>query len=283
MSLSHVDALTPGQVELLDTWLPGAEVSRDHSWGLVATTVLEVVRAGERFVVKAGGERDHHIRRELRAHRSWLQPWTSRGRAPVLVAGDEDAKVLVTRYLPGRLVLGDPAADDPDTYRQAGGLLAVLHGQLELQDAELERRENARAVAWLDGPHRIEPAAEEQLRAQLSSWPEEATTVVPTHGDWQPRNWLVEDGVVSVIDLGRADLRPAMSDLTRLAAQDFRRDAALEAAFFDGYGSDPREPAAWHRTRVREAIGTAAWAFAVGDEAFEAQGHRMIADVLGTQ
>ena len=104
--------------------------------------------------------------------------------------------------------------------------------------------------------------------------------LVPTHGDWQPRNWLVHDGVVSVIDLGRADLRPAMTDLTRLAAQDFRRDPRLEAAFLEGYGSDPREPSAWHRTRLREAVGTAVWAHQVGDEAFEAQGHRMIEDAL---
>jgi hypothetical protein len=54
----------------------------------------------------------------------------------------------------------------------------------------------------------------------------------------------------------------------------------LEDAFLEGYGSDPRKPAVWHRNCVREAIGTAAWAYRVGDEAFEAQGHRMIAAVL---
>jgi len=37
----------------------------------------------------------------------------------------------------------------------------------------------------------------------------------------------------------------------------------------EGYGDDPREPAAWHRNRVREAIGTAVWAYQVGDETFE--------------
>jgi hypothetical protein len=74
-----------------------------------------------------------------------------------------------------------------------------------------------------------------------------------------------------------------MTDLARLAVQDFRRDPNLEAAFLDGYGSDPREPDAWHRTQVREAIGTAAWAHRVGDESFESQGHRMIAEVLSAR
>jgi hypothetical protein len=31
---------------------------------------------------------------------------------------------------------------------------------------------------------------------------------------------------------------------------------------------------------VREAIGTTAWAYQVGDELFEAEGHRMIAEAL---
>lgn len=83
-----------------------------------------------------------------------------------------------------------------------------------------------------------------------------------------------------MIDFGRADMRPALTDFARLAAQDFRRNPALVKAFLDGYGSDPRERDAWHRTRVREAIGTAAWAYQVGEEAFEAQGLRMIAEAL---
>jgi len=76
-------------------------------------------------------------------------------------------------------------------------------------------------------------------------------------------------------------MRPALTNFARLAAQDFRRDPSLEKAVLDGYGPDPREKQAWHRSRVREAISTAAWAYRVGDESFEAQGHRMIADALG--
>ncbi len=119
-----------------------------------------------------------------------------------------------------------------------------------------------------------------RLRAEIADWPTPPATLVPTHGDWQPRNWLVHDGVVSIIDFGRAALRPALTDFARLAVQDFRRDPRLEAAFLDGYGADPREADAWYRTLVRAAIGTAAWAHQVGDESFEAQGHRMLAEVL---
>lgn len=277
---SALGNLSPQQRAQLDQWLPGASVERDHSWGLVATTVLEVTCAGSRFIVKAGGDDDRHIARELHAHLHWLGPWTGRGRAPTLVYGSAEAKLLVTSYLPGELVLASSHADDPATFRQAGELLAQLHTQTPVTDDDYERRENEKSLAWLNGPHRIAEATVERLRAEIATWPAPAATLVPTHGDWQPRNWLVHHDVVSVIDFGRAAMRPALTDFARLAVQDFRRDPNLEAAFLDGYGTDPREPDAWHRNRIREAIGTAAWAYRVGDEAFEAQGHRMIAEAL---
>jgi aminoglycoside phosphotransferase (APT) family kinase protein len=246
----------------------------------VETTVLEVAHAGARFIVKAGGDGDRHIARELHAHLHWLGPWTAIGRAPTLAYGDAQAKLLVTRHLPGELVLGGEHADDPDTYRQAGELLAALHAQTVVPDDGYESRENEKSLTSLSEPHRIAPATVERLRAEIASWPTPAAALVPTHGDWQPRNWLIHHGVVSVIDFGRAAMRPASTDFGRLAVQEFRGDPHLERAFLQGYGADPREPGAWRRSRVREAIGTAVWAYRVGDEAFEAQGHRMIAEAL---
>ncbi|MEV1315903.1 phosphotransferase [Micromonospora arborensis] len=272
--------LSTRQRALLAQWLPGANVEKDHSWGLVQTTVLEMTYAGSRFIVKAGGDDDHHVERELHAHLNWLSPWTSLGRAPVLEYGDSEAKLLVTRYLPGELVLGSEHANVPATYREAGELLALLHAQTRIVDADYEERENEKSLTSLSGPHRIATSTVERLRAEIISWPTSEALLVPTHGDWQPRNWLIHKNIVGIIDFGRASMRPAYTDFTRLSAQEFRRDSKLERAFLDGYGVDPRQTPAWHRSRVREAIGTAAWAYRVGDEAFEAQGHRMIAEVL---
>lgn len=162
-------------------------------------------------------------------------------------------------------------------------LLARFHGQLAIEDDEFESRTKERALAWLDTPHRIGASVEERLRQAIEAWPTPATTVVPTHGDWQPRNWLVQNGIVSVIDFGRAGLRPALTDFVRLAAQQFRSNPELEAAFLDGYGSDPRDPDAWQRDRIRQAIGTTVWAYQIGVEAFEQQGHRMIAEALADE
>lgn len=278
MSLS---LLNPRQRSLVDGWLPGAQAVRDLSWGLVGTTVLEVCLDGTSYVVKAGDEADHHLARELRAHREWLRPWTEAGRAPLFVGGDAEAKVLVTRYLPGELVEGTASEHDPDTYQQAGQLLRAFHDQRAVVDEAFEARANEKSLTWLAKQHRIDARTERRLRREIAAWPTPPSRLVPTHGDWQPRNWLTHDRVVGVIDFGRADLRPAHTDFSRLAAQQFRADSVLETAFLDGYGDDPREPAAWHRERVREAIGTAVWAHMVGDERFEQQGHRMIAEALG--
>jgi hypothetical protein len=274
------EQLSERQRELLADWLPGAKVTRDHSWGLVGTTVLELRYDGSSYIAKAGDENDGNLARELHAHRSWLEPWTSQGRAPELVHGDQDAKLIVTRYLPGELAEGSTHEHNPGTYRQAGRLLALLHEQLTIEDTEFEAREKDKALWWLTRPHRIAPDVEKRLRDEVESWPAPPASLVPTHGDWQPRNWLVHNDVVSVIDFGRAELRPALTDFGRLAAQQFRTDPALESAFFEGYGDDPRDSAAWRRTRIREAIGTAVWAYQVNEEAFEQQGHRMIAEAL---
>lgn len=273
-------SLTPAQSALLEGWLPGYAVLRDLSWGLVETTVLEVSCAGERFVVKAGGPQDHHMAREVRAHREWIGPLAGAGLAPQLVVADADAKIVVTRYLEGDLVLGSEAARDPEVYRQAGALLAQLHRVgCAVVDEHCEQLANEHTLAWLARPHRIRPGLAHALDRTIRGWPAPPVPIVPTHGDYQPRNWLVHNGQVRVIDFGRAALRPAMTDFVRMAGREFRGRPDLEAAFLDGYGTDPREPAAWCRWQVREAVGTAVWAYQVGDEEFETHGHRLLADL----
>lgn len=276
--LSH--HLRDRQHALLESWLPGHRVVRDHSWGLVDNAVLEVEARGRRYVVKADGPTHHHVQRELDAHERWLGPWVSAGRAPRMVAGEREAGIVVTEFLPGELVLDSPAQEDPDTFRQAGRLLAQLHAQPGYVDPDHEAAENAKVLRNLNQAHRINPDVEQRLRSMVASWPVEPVALVPTHGDWQPRNWLAHEGVVSAIDFGRASLRPALTDWLRLEARDFRYDVAREAAFVEGYGSDPREPGAWFRERVREAVNTTVWAHLVGDEPFEAEGHAMIERVL---
>jgi len=272
--------LDAAQAELLGRWLPAYEVVDDMSWGVLETTVLRVETPGGPRVVKAGGPADHHLAREIRAHREWTGPWVAGGRAARLIEADAEAKLLLTEYLPGRLVQDDPAAADPATYEQAGALLAAFHAQTSVVDDTFERRANAKSLSWLEGPHRIVPDDVARLRALIAGWPEPPAVCVPTHGDWQPRNWLIDDGTLRVIDFGRADLRPPLEDFERLDSGEFVGRPDLAAAFTSGYGSDPRRSPAWQRQRTRAGISAACWSFRFGVRELEQRGLRMIAEVL---
>jgi Phosphotransferase enzyme family len=275
-------SLSLSQLALLNAWFPQLAVIADLSWGLVDTVVLHVRDRDRDVIVKAGGPANHHIGREIAAHRAWVGCLADIDRAPQLLRADETANVLVTTYVEGQLVLGAEAEWQTDTYAQAGELLRRFHSQSARVDKDYEHAANAAALRWLDGAHGIAPTVEAQLRAEIDGLDSPTVTLVPTHGDWQPRNWLHHLGTIKVIDFGRADWRPADSDFGRLANQQFLGRPDLERAFLEGYGSDPREASAWRRTLLREAVGTACWAYQVGEFQFEAQGHRMIADVLQT-
>jgi Ser/Thr protein kinase RdoA (MazF antagonist) len=276
-----LSGLDDTQRRLVLAWFGQVDAVQDLSWGVVDNVVLKVRTGGRDVVVKAGGPTNHHIAREITGHLDFLAGLASTGHAPVLLHHDRDARVLATTWVPGDLVADSPAVSVPDTYRQAGVLLARLHAVAARIDGDWESAERARALAYLAGPHRIEADTEARLRAVLSGHRTPPVRVVPTHGDFHPRNWVVDDdGVVRLIDLGRAAWRPARTDLARLAVGPFAGRPDLAAAFTAGYGADLRDDEGWARTQVYEAIGTAVWAYRVGDAAFETQGHRMIAGVL---
>lgn len=273
--------LSPRQRALVAAWLPGAEVIADLSWNQVETVVLQVRQGDRTLIVKAGGDTDHHLGRELDAHEGgYVSSWAERGHAARLRWADREARLLVLDWLPGGLAYRTAAGVDPEVHRRAGTLLRRFHAQATRPSEGMDAAATRRAIAWLDAPHAIAPYVERRLRAMLAALPPIEDDLVPTHGDWQPRNWLVDGDEVRVIDFGRFAFRPAATDFVRLAAQEWRENPACEAAFLDGYGQDPRHPSHWILMRAREAIGTACWAHQVGDAEFEAQGHRMVSDVL---
>ena len=198
-------SLTATQRELVRTWLPGAVLLGDHSWGLTDTRVLHLREHGADYTLKCFGPRNHHFERELVGHREFTAPLLPDARVPRLVRADEDARALLLTWLPGRLVEGDPSATEPDTHRQAGELLARLHDQPGRPSTTWLVECRDRTLRWLTHPHRIPSAVVERIRAH--DWAAGSVDLVPTHGDLSPRNWVVHEGVVSFIDLGRADLR----------------------------------------------------------------------------
>jgi hypothetical protein len=173
--MSAVPRLTPAQDHAVRTWFPSFEPIADLSWGLTDTVVLRLRHAGRDAIIKAGGPGNHHIGREITAHERWTAPWRTTGRAARLLHADRERNVLAISYLPGTLVAGHPAAGDAEVHRQAGELLAAFHAQECRVSGGYESRADARALAWLDQDHRIDPATETRLRERvtarvLTSW-----------------------------------------------------------------------------------------------------------------
>lgn len=240
--MTDLPRLDPDQHALVHQWLPDAELVADLSWELMGTAVLHLRTPDGEWIVKAGGPANHHVGREIDAHVGFTRPWVAKGRAARMLAYDRDANILLLEYLPGVLIQGHPAEADPGTYHQAGAMLTALHAQGARVDDTYEARMNQKQLAWLERPHRIPPETVALLQQLLLDTEPEPVTLVPTHGDWQPRNWLIHDGVVRAIDFGRFDWRPAYTDFARLAVRQFAANPALESAFLTGYGSDPRTP-----------------------------------------
>lgn len=139
-----LERLTPQQRDLLTQRFGRTVVVADMSWGLVSTTVLAIDTDEGRLVVKAGGAPDRHIGREISAHERWTGPWVGCGRAARMVFADRATKLVVTEYLPGRLIQGTAASSSLDVYEQAGALLAQFHRQERIVDEGYERSANAK-------------------------------------------------------------------------------------------------------------------------------------------
>lgn len=272
--------ITETQSRLLTSWLGEFEVVRDHSWPLQDTNVLHVstLRSGD-FIVKASVT-SHHIRREIASYTAGFVGLS--GRVPVLRHASLEAGILVTEYLPGALVEGTAAEEDPETYRQAGCLLGRLHQPAGLS-LDYAGSLTVKTRALIDHAHGLMP--EDKLRrvaGVLAALAPGTAQLVTTHGDYQPRNWLEEKGQIKVIDFGRADARPCLHDLVRLSHQQFLGRPDLAEAFFCGLGRrvEAAEADLWSLENLNQAMGTVVWANRIGDTTFEEVGAQMVERVL---
>lgn len=265
----------------VEEWLGESTLIADLSWGLVDTAVLHVHASCGDVIVKAAGEPNGHIARETTAHWAHTTALIEAGRTSRMLHADEALNLLVLKYQVGELVEGSDIEMSPKIHEQAGAILRMFHdGTPARLDDDYEARVTAKALGALDREHRIDPAAERAARRILERYEPRTIATVPTHGDWHPRNWLVDDGFVKAIDFGRFEFRPAATDLCRLAVKQWHCAPQLEAAFLTGYGTDPRDDRVWPVDLLREAVGTAVWAYQVGDTEFEEHGHARLEEAI---
>jgi Ser/Thr protein kinase RdoA (MazF antagonist) len=256
------------------------EVVADLSWTELGLAVVVEVRtgAGDAAIVKAHAEDGRH-EIEVAAYEQWVPAIADR--APRLLAVDRPSRVVVLSRLDA-----DAPGDDLglDTYRDAGALLRRFHeAGAPTVDEEWAagRLENLRQ--WID---RL-PAG--LLEDDDVTWVETEAAVlrdlpppacVPCHGDWQPRNWRVDDaGRVHTFDFERARRDWWIHDIQRMWWREWIDRPDRREAFLSGYGRqlDDVDVAG---LRARSAIGhlvQVVWATEHGDEAFAADGRANLA------
>jgi Ser/Thr protein kinase RdoA (MazF antagonist) len=200
--------------------------------------VIEVRDAtGQRYFAKAVPRRPW--RAEVRAYRRWVPRLG--GAACRLLHADAPRGYLVVDAAPGRAA----TPDDTAAFAAAGEVLGRLHSlpagaegsgaddweawcDLARRQTELVLRE-CRAVGVAVDEQLLRERSEEALRRPLP--------IVPTHGDYQPHNWVVDEaGAVRVIDFGGSALRPAAYDLTRLMFRACWDRPDLATELLRGYG-----------------------------------------------
>lgn len=273
-------SVTDEQNRLLRSWLGPFKVVKDCSWPLQDTSVLHVSTPdGGDFIVKASTT-SHHLRREIAALAPGLPGL--HGRAPVLRQASVKAGILVTEFLPGTSVEGSPAEYGPDTYRQAGVLLAKLHRPAGTSADYMKKLAYQTQLLIRSAEGLLAPGVRARAEQELAGLTPAPVKLVTTHGDYQPRNWLVDEGRIKVIDFGRADARPWIHDLVRLTHQQFLGRPALAEAFYSGLGKDlnSSEAGVWQLENLNQALGTVVWAHKIGDAAFEQSGVLMVERIL---
>ena len=220
---------------------------QDCSWQHRMSAVLRMRDAdGLTWFVKRFRDRDRYDA-ELLAYRDWVPKLG--GSAPRLRACSDSLATIILSAVPG-----DPAPwPAPDAgslsaaersaeqaiHRRAGELLRAFHAghptgaRGDLGTAKVAEFDQLRPLA--EGP-----LTERELQraraavAALAGIP--CAGLVPCHRDYTPRNWLVGDGALSVVDFEWSRLDVWVSDLARLHLGVWPDRPDLGEAFLGGYG-----------------------------------------------
>jgi hypothetical protein len=171
---------------------------------------------------------------EVHAYRSWVPPLGDR--APVLRTYDPSLRAIVVSALPAS---GPQDWHDEDVRRDAGVVLRTLHDAeafgpwvdiAPAKEVELER--------WLRRGRGLFTRREVDVALAcvraLADLP--APERVPCHHDYTPRNWVINDGRVQVIDFEETEPDAWMIDIARMTIGFWFNEPSLTGAVLDGYG-----------------------------------------------
>jgi len=223
-------------------------VVQDCTWEHRMSRVLRLRdEHGAEWFLKRHLQRDRYDM-EVAAYRRWVPALG--GRAPRLRSCDDRLQAIIVSAVPGEPAPwpappvpgqgGQRAAADLAVQQEAGALLRLLHdaqpplpwpGLGPAKTAELDQL--APLAAGLLTPSELGFA-----RSQVAALAAITTAAqVPCHHDYTPRNWLLHDGAVRVIDFEWTRLDTPLADLARLHLGAWEGRPDLREGFLDGYGS----------------------------------------------
>ncbi|MEU6349641.1 aminoglycoside phosphotransferase family protein [Streptomyces sp. NPDC047072] len=231
--------------------------------------------------------------RETRALRE-VAPGLEPGTVPVLRGADAHQQALLLSPVPGRPVksLSLTPGGERALHRHAGGWLRRFHGgpgDLSVQDHKDAAAEIARAASGAD--RHLERAgdlisAQEQQTVRWHAAEFSHVGPLPAayvHGDFQPRNWLLDTDRASTtfgtVDFERARPHAAVADVVLLACGPWVGRPDLERAFWDGYGRGltGEEERALRCLSALDAASAIAWGVPGGDQEIVERGRATLA------
>jgi aminoglycoside phosphotransferase len=256
------------------------ELEEDQSGEHRASSVLRLRGAdGGHWVVKRHRGRARY-EAELAAYQKWAPAMGEY--APRLRGYDEEGRLLVLSALSGEAV----GPGDAESHRRAGAALRLLH------EAEPAKPWDEFQLTKLAEFEDLAPRASQLLPVEVVDFVltrifalaelDRAPARVPCHGDYTPRNWLVDGDRLRVLDFGLARTDVWVGDLAQLDSGAWRGRPELRAAFLQGYGRTPDAEdevvlgvcaaltATWQVVRARES----------GQAALEGENRRILGEFM---
>jgi Ser/Thr protein kinase RdoA (MazF antagonist) len=265
----------------------------DSSWQHQMSAVWRIRDAsGTEWFLKRHRDSERYDA-EVTAYQNWVPALA--GRAPQLRAFDESLHAIILSALPGGPAswpapqAGKPTAhraSELAIHREAGTILRRLHDAQpavpwpDFAAARIEQFDRLRrAVSGLLTRRALDAAREEIVA--LTEVP--APGQVPCHHDYTPRNWLVDNGTLHVIDFEWAGLDAWVADLARLHLSVWTTRPDLREPFLEGYGRQlsDTDRKALHGCAVLTGVWLVSKAHETGQPSFEDASRTAVLRLIG--
>lgn len=224
----------------LPAWLGAADTVKDWSWRDGKSSVTEMRDdAGVSWFAKRHRHQEF-FDAELEAYRRWVPALGDR--APQLRAADPEQRLLVLSSLPPA---SGPDWEDDEVRRDAGAALRTLHEAEPLAVIDdIQAAKQHELEQWI-GCARPGTLTQDDLDHAATAMSALAGAPpidqVPCHRDYTPRNWIVAEGRVHVLDFEEMQPDAWVVDLSRMAIGWWRDRPHLMDAVHEGYGRTPTD------------------------------------------